>query len=148
MKNKEKYQKEIVKIACEGRKFAVHINGNLCPCVKIACTNCKFCSNSGCEENRKNWAETEAEPELTEQEKKTLRMLDPKWKYIARDKRGRLCIYKYKPEREDTYWDDGEEWAHIESLFAECDFAAIKWEDKEPWEITKLIADRRLKCEK
>lgn len=75
-------------------------------------------------------------------------MLDPKWKYIARDKRGRLCIYKYKPEREDTYWDDGEEWAHIESLFAECDFAAIKWEDKEPWEITKLIADRRLKCEK
>ena len=51
-------------------------------------------------------------------------------------------------KEKDTYWDDGEEWAHIESLFAECDFAAIKWEDKEPWEIAKLIADRRLKCEK
>lgn len=141
MKNKEKYQKEIVEVACTGHYFGVHINGALCACKDLACQECKFSEGASCDVARIKWAEAEAAPSLTEQEKKTLRILDSRWKYIARDKRGRLCIYKNKPEREDTYWDDGEEWAHIESLFAECDFAAIKWEDKEPLEIAKLIDD-------
>lgn len=147
MKNKEKYQKEIIEIACEGKAFGVTQKGELFKCDRIGCLDCTFYGGVSCIENKRIWAEAEAAQELTEQEKKALRILDSSWKYIARDKRGRLCIYKNKPEREDTYWDDGGEWAHIESLFAECDFAAIKWEDKEPWEIAKLIADRRLKCE-
>lgn len=59
MKNKEKYAKEIIDIACRGDDFAFDKNSHMvasCGCVN--CYDCLF-YKSGCIEERINWSESE-----------------------------------------------------------------------------------------
>ena len=59
MKNKEKFAKEIVEIACSGSKLALH-NGEIRACESLLCSKCEFCNGVvPCDSKRKAWAESE-----------------------------------------------------------------------------------------
>ena len=59
MKNKEKFAKEIVEIACSGEVLAVS-SGIIRKCVGLPCYKCSFYRDGiECNEMRKTWAESE-----------------------------------------------------------------------------------------
>ena len=68
MKNREKFEKEILDIACSGHSIAFDKEGNkLTACNKINCSECVFCSSSttNCLDKIKEWCESEyVEPEV------------------------------------------------------------------------------------
>ena len=58
MKNKEKYAKEILEIACSGNSLAFDKTTNkVVPCNGLCCSNCLFGHN--CDEAIKEWCESE-----------------------------------------------------------------------------------------
>lgn len=58
MKNKEKYAKEILEIACSGSSIAFDKTTNkVVPCNGLCCSNCLFGHN--CDEAIKEWCESE-----------------------------------------------------------------------------------------
>ena len=58
MKNKEKYAKEILDIACSDSRLAFDKNTNkVVPCNSLCCSNCLFGHN--CDEEIKEWFESE-----------------------------------------------------------------------------------------
>lgn len=59
MKNKEKFAKEIIEIACSGSKLALY-NGEIRACKSLMCSECEF-YNGGvpCDSKCKAWAESE-----------------------------------------------------------------------------------------
>lgn len=58
MKNKEKYAKEILEIACSGSSLAFDKTTNkVVPCNGLCCSNCLFGHN--CDEAVKEWCESE-----------------------------------------------------------------------------------------
>ena len=58
MKNKEKYAKEILEIACSGSSLAFDKTTNkVVPCNSLCCSNCLFGHN--CNEEIKEWCESE-----------------------------------------------------------------------------------------
>ena len=58
MKNKEKYAKEILDIACRDSKLAFDKTTNkVVPCNSLCCSNCLFGHN--CDEEIKEWFESE-----------------------------------------------------------------------------------------
>lgn len=59
MKNKEKFAKEIVEIACSGSKLALY-NGEIRACKSLMCSECEFCNRGvPCDSKCKAWAESE-----------------------------------------------------------------------------------------
>ena len=59
MKNKEKFAKEIIEVACSGDILAMS-DGVLRGCNGLECKECNFCNeNLGCGRNRIKWAESE-----------------------------------------------------------------------------------------
>ena len=68
MKNREKFEKEIMDIACSGHSIAFDKKANkLTACNKINCSECAFCSSSttNCLDKIKEWCESEyKEPEV------------------------------------------------------------------------------------
>lgn len=59
MKNKEKFAKEIIEVACSGSKLALY-NGEIRACKSLMCSECEFCSRVvPCDSKRKAWAESE-----------------------------------------------------------------------------------------
>ena len=58
MLNREKYEKEILNIACEGHSIAM-IDGKLRRCSGASCDKCDFNSNINCRKNVNEWANSE-----------------------------------------------------------------------------------------
>ena len=59
MKNKEKYAKEILEIACSGGSIAIiKKSGHIVPCNGAICSLCLF-RGYDCEEKTREWAESE-----------------------------------------------------------------------------------------
>lgn len=59
MKNKEKYAKEIVEIACTGSRLAMH-DGKLQECKITECFECDFSDDEVCCGTRvREWADSE-----------------------------------------------------------------------------------------
>ena len=64
MKNKEKYAKEIIELACNGNNIAVNkVTGKPVKCSECGCNQCVFCENGNCEDSDfgllSEWAESE-----------------------------------------------------------------------------------------
>ena len=60
MKNKEKYSKKIVELACDGNDIAVDKRtGKVDACLCIPCSNCLFNDSKNCDKGRREWAESE-----------------------------------------------------------------------------------------
>lgn len=143
MKNKEKYAKEIVELACDGNDIAVDKRtGKIDSCLCIQCSNCLFNDNKDCDKGRREWAESEyvERPVISKSDKAFLEYIKEEFKYIARYGRNEdLFAWSTKPERGFTIneWLDTSGYA-IGLYRFNLDFPMVKWSDEEPWLIEDL----------
>ena len=140
MKNKEKFGKEIIEIACDGDSFAIASNsGKLVRCRNIKCEECLFdCTN--CENDTREWAESEyiEKPVISRRDKAFLEYIGTRINYITRDMDGGLFIYIRKPHKLIDCWESSGCESDKSLKFFELDFPMVKWEDSEPWLIEDL----------
>lgn len=141
MKNKEKYAKEIMEIACSGSRIAItKENGYIVPCNCVICSVCLFCGSTDCRKNIKDWSESEyiKKVVISKRDRMFLDYIDKKFKYIARDKTGYLYVYSVKPDKCDIFWSrkSGEYFCFDNHI--DVDLPMVKWEDSEPWLIEDL----------
>ena len=150
MKNREKFAKEILDVACTGDSFMVTKSGKITFCDIFKCDMCKFNDSTGekgCRTKRYEWSESEyvEKPTITLREKAFLDLLLPEWKYIARDNKDNdamLYVFKRKPIKQTITWCIKDpimyDYNNISNkLFGDM-FDFIKWEDEEPWSIEDL----------
>lgn len=151
MKNREKFAKEILDIACEGRNIAVTKENKIVYCSEIPCKSCIFddCGkhigrSQSCADRLHKWAESEykEKPTITSKEKKFLDLILAKWEYIARDADEKLYAFDLLPSKKGNSWciESGLicNYCNIsEKLFGKM-FDFIKWEDEKPWSIEDL----------
>lgn len=141
MKNKEKFSKEILEIACSGDSIAViKKSGRIVPCNGTICGICLF-RDYDCEENTRKWAESEyiEKPVISKKDRAFLEYTRKKFKTIARDEDGAIYMFagtakKYELRGTFTY----EGLSRNISDFFDIDFPMVKWEDDEPWLIEDL----------
>ena len=57
--------------------------------------------------------------------------IDKKFKWIAKDKDGEVCIYINKPKKEDVSWNNFSFYKPLD-IIKDSLFTEIKWEDEEP----------------
>lgn len=139
MKNKEKFAKEIIDIACNGRDVAVcKSTGKPIDCVDIVCSKCSFAVGS-CTELRKEWAESEyiEKPVISKRDREFLEHINCNYKYIARDMRGGLCVFLGEPRKMNDCWVSTGEMRNGLKIF-NIDFPMIEWGKPEPWLIEDL----------
>lgn len=137
MKNKEKYAKEIMDIACSGNRIAVtKEKGYIIPCNCVICSVCLFCGSIDCRKNIKDWLESEY-VEKTVISKKDMEFLNYliDYKYMARNKNGILHAYTTIPIKSSNWWGSAVD-KSLERL--DVCFPMVKWSDSEPWLIEDL----------
>ena len=150
MKNREKFAKEILDIACSGRSIAVTKENKIVYCSDISCESCMF-DSCGKHIGRSQvyldrlheWSESEyvEKPTITSKEKMFLDLILSKWKYIARDFNNDLYIYYNKPKRNSmnkSWKTDDSNYHYVSRNMYGNIFNFIKWEDEEPWLIEDL----------
>lgn len=142
MKNREKFAKEILDIACKGDTIAVTEDNKVVCCMDINCEQCLFHKGDDyggyCDDTERiRWVESEyiEKPKITSREKNFLDLLLPNYKYIAKDKNGFLLAYTEKPIKILETWGIAN-CALINMFDIKFDF--IKREDEEPWSIEDL----------
>lgn len=140
MKNKEKFAKEIVELACNGRDVAVcKSTGKPIDCLDIVCSKCSFAVGS-CTESRKEWAESEyIEPvKISKRDRAFLDYIKDRYKYIVRDLDGDLYVYTEKPEKMIVCYDGLLCESRTLNKICDIKLPMIKWEDDKPWLIEDL----------
>lgn len=147
MKNREKFAKEILDIACKGDSFSVTKSGKITFCDRFKCDMCKFNDSTGeksCRTKRYEWSESEyvEKPTITSREKNFLDALLPNFKYIARDSiNDNLYIYYNKPRRNSmkkSWVADNSNYFYVSRDMYGNMFDFIKWENEGPWSIEDL----------
>lgn len=140
MKNKEKFAKEIVEIACKGHDFGVDKNTNeVVDCRGTPCPTCLFLKMDNCYTARRQWAESEyiEKPVISKRDRAFLEYLGKELKYIVRSKNDNLIAYQNSAEkREDGWVIDSGAIKPLQKL--NIDFPMVKWSDSEPWLIEDL----------
>ena len=150
MKNREKFAKEILDIACSGRSIAVTKDNKVVYCSDIPCESCMFNSCGKhigraqvCLDRLREWSESEyvEKPTITSRERDFLYVLLSNCKYIARDFNNDLYIYYNEPRHNsmNKSWitDDGNYFYVSRNMYGNM-FNFIKWEDEKPWLIEDL----------
>lgn len=141
MKNKEKYSKKIVEIACNGKSIGVDKRtGKVDSCDYLPCSICLLYDKHDCDKKRREWAESEyvEKPVLSKKDRAFLEYLNGKIKYITRDGAGELYAYSAKPCKERGAWmPQTGEFFNLDFYFS-ADFPMVKWSDSEPWIIEDL----------
>lgn len=143
MKNKEKFSKEIIDIACKGGTIAVTKDNKVVNCDDITCEQCLFnidndecsCDNNDIE----RWAESEYVDKLTitESDRRFLDYLPDNCKWLVRNKDGSLYAYNRKPKKDYASMWFGE--CAVLKINKQCKaFTMVKWEDDKPWWIADL----------
>ena len=141
MKNKEKFAKEIIELACNGCRFGVDkYTGEIASCNYIPCRNCVFHNNADCSEVKREWAESEysEKPVISKRDRAFLEYIGTGMNYITRDMDGGLFIYISKPHKLIDCWESSGCESDKSLKFFELDFPMVKWEDSEPWLIEDL----------
>ena len=141
MKNKEKYEEQILTFACKNESFGVdEETREIKECIYIECTKCKFAAlDKTCEECRREWAESEyiEKPVISKRDRAFLEYLDKQYEYIARVKRGQLYVHEAKPYKCDSFWTNYGRCFCLDDRI-NVDFQMVKWSDEEPWLIEDL----------
>lgn len=143
MKNKEKYAKEIIEIACNGNVVAVSkVTGKPIGCENNSCEDCDRYNDFLCfrKERLKEWAESEyiEKSVISKRDRAFLEYFREERKYIARDKNGKLFVYETQPRKVERYWSWNGDCCLSLNLHFNVDFPMIKWSDSEPWLIKDL----------
>lgn len=136
MKNREKYAKEIMNVACNGDSIAViKKSGRVFSCNGTSCCLCLF-RGAGCKEKIRDWAESEyVEPvKISKRDRTFLDYLEG-YKYMARDKNGDLYAYTTIPIRTTTCWRNA---TCINLCSLDIYFPMVKWSDEALWVIDNL----------
>ena len=82
------------------------------------------------------------EYQFSEYEKTILKIIDKKWKWIARDEDGKLFLFTDKPKKDNNGWQLVNFKTSYTSLnIFEFLFQSIQWTDDEPVEIAKVIGE-------
>lgn len=145
MKNKEKYAKEIIEIACDCCILAVNKNtGKPEKCSVLDCDKCLFLRDKiGCDSRKKlrEWAESEylEKPVISKRDRAFLEYLRDNFKTIARDENGTICVFTGRAEKSEVrgaFIYNGF-YRNISNLFF-VDLPMVKWEDDKPWLIEDL----------
>lgn len=140
MKNKEKYAKEILEIACNGNSIAIiRESGRIAPCYGTPCAECLF-NGYKCKERVREWAESEyiEKPVISKRDRAFLECIGEGIKYIAKDMNGFLFIYVIKPHKLIDCWESGGIESNKSLEFFKLNLPMVKWSDKEPWLIEDL----------
>lgn len=138
MKNKEKYAKEIVEVACSGDSIAVTKAGErVVRCGNIACSECLFVPLN-CVEKIREWAEQEyiKKPVISKRDRTFLEYIDKKFAYITRLSNENLCLFIVEPRKNKATWTSGYLNAILDSF--NINFPMVKFEDDKPWLIEDL----------
>lgn len=146
MKNKEKYAKEIIEIACNESDIAVSkATGNPIDCNIIKCDCCALYkggtyNDDTCRGALRKWAESEynEKPVISKRDRAFLDFLMEKYKYIARDKNDILCAYETESFKKGAYWYWGDGSYFRLNPHFDIDFPMVKWSDEKPWLIEDL----------
>ena len=77
--------------------------------------------------------------QFTDDELCILRNIDKKYKWIARDESGSLCIFDEKPKKSEEMWDNVTHSDFIELNCYNNLFNSIHWEDEEPIRIDDYV---------
>lgn len=146
MKNKERYAKEILDIACSGNSIAmVKESGHIAPCYGTPCVECLFNSDK-CKERVREWAESEyiEKPVISKSDRAFLDYLREEYKFVVRDEDNKLFIYSSKPYSKPYKDKNSKCWCAYDCinnrliLNYNVDFPMVKWSDSEPWKIDDL----------
>ena len=142
MKNREKFAKEILDIACKGNHFGVTKAGEIISCIETDCTECLFNDYYDCDISLERWAESEyvEKPAITSREKAFLNSLIFTCKYIARDSNDALYVYCNKPRRNsmNKSWITDDNFYYVSRDMYGNVFDFIKYDDEKPWSIEDL----------
>lgn len=143
MKNKEKYAKEIIEIACDGHDIAVNKStGKPESCRFLNCNECLFSghANQSCNDVTREWAESEyiEKPVISKRDRAFLEYFNVNMGYIARDMSGSLYIYVKKPYKEVDCWSASACETEKSLWMFNVVFPMVKWSDEEPWLIEDL----------
>ena len=144
MKNREKFAKEILDIACSGRSIAVTKDNEVVCCDNINCESCMFDMvehigySQSCFDRLREWSESEyvEKPTITSRERNFIDLILAKWEYIARDADEKLYAFDLLPSKKRDSWCIENalicNYCNIsEKLFGKM-FDFIKWEDEKP----------------
>lgn len=141
MKNKEKFEKEIVEIACDGNDVAVRKStGKPIDCCDIECGECSLLGDKSCTELRREWAESKyiEKPVISKRDRAFLEYLNANINYIARNMDGSLYAYISKPYKIIDCWCS-DEFEKSKSLrMVDIDLPMVKWSDDSSWLIEDL----------
>ena len=140
MKNKEKFAKEILEIACGGDSIAViKKSGHIASCNNTDCNLCLF-RDSDCRKETRQWAESEyiEKPVISKRDREFLEYIDTRINYITRDMDGCLFVYISKPHKLIDCWESSGCESDKSLKFFKLDFPMVKWSDSEPWLIEDL----------
>lgn len=140
MKNKEKYAKEIIEIACSGNAIAVTKEGErVVQCSGTACSECLFV-RCNCANEMKEWAEQEyiEKPVISKRDRAFLEYLNANINYIVRDMDGSLYVYIRKPFKVFDYWKVVGFEKSKSLRMVNIDLPMVKWSDDSPWLIEDL----------
>ena len=141
MKNKEKFAKEIMNIACSGNRIAVMKgSGRIVSCDGVLCSVCSFCDSIDCRKNIKDWSESEyiEKPVISKRDRMFLDYIDKKFNYIVRTCVGNIRLFSIKPRKGQMEWrSDYPSFTSLLDSF-NIDLPMVKWEDNKPWLIEDL----------
>lgn len=141
MKNKEKFEKELMEIAC--KYGAVNERtGELKGCSETTCEYClfRYRSKGSCKEEMKAWLESEyiEKPVISKKDRAFLEYLNANINYIARDMDGSLYVYIRKPFKVFDYWKVVGFEKSKSLRMVGIDLPMVKWSDDSPWLIEDL----------
>ena len=139
MKNKEKYAKEIMEVACSGDSIAVTKESErIVKCGSIACSECLF-APPNCVNEIREWVEQEyiEKPVISKKDRAFLEYLGKELKYIVRSKSDNLMAFQNSAEKREDGWVIGS--GALKSLQKfNIGFPMVKWSDDSPWLIEDL----------
>lgn len=140
MKNKEKYAKEIMNIACSGDSIAIlKKSGRIVSCNGTKCSLCLFCDGDCSKEKIREWSESEyiEKTVISKMDRAFLEYLGKELKYIARSKSDNLMAFQNSAEKREDGWVIVS--GALKSLKKlNIDFPMVKWSDGKPWLIEDL----------
>lgn len=145
MKNKEKFAKEIVELACNESDIAVSkATGNPIDCSIIECDCCVLYeggtyNDDTCRGALRKWAESEyiGNSVISKRDRAFLEYIDKRYEYLARVKTGQLYVHREKPYKCDRFWTNSGRCFCLDDRI-DVDFPMVKWSDEEPWLIEDL----------